>query len=73
MWSTTIRSLFEPKGAPALFEPGLDSEGGDTRQLNNAEQTGADAYPLKVSSLCYSDFFIPVFKTADSQSAVAAC
>lgn len=50
MWPTTIRSLFGPKGAPALFEVGLDSEGGDVRQLNNAEQT------LKVSSLYYSDF-----------------
>lgn len=46
-----------PKGAPALFEVGLDSEGDNMRQLNNAEQTGADVYPLKVSSLCYSDFF----------------
>lgn len=25
-----------PKGAPALFEVGLDSQGDDTRQLNNA-------------------------------------
>lgn len=37
------------------------SVGDDTRQLNNAEQTGADSYPLKVSTLHYSIFFIPVF------------
>lgn len=52
-----------PKGAPALFEVGLDSEGDDMKQLNNAERTGADVYPLQVSSLCYSDFCIPVLKS----------
>lgn len=51
-----------PKAAPALFEVGLDSEGDDMKQLNNAEQAEADVYPLQASSLCYSDFCLPVFK-----------
>lgn len=28
-----------PKGTPALFEVGLDSEGDNMKQLNNAEQS----------------------------------
>lgn len=44
--------------APALFEVGLDSEGDDTRQLNNAEQTGADGHPLKVSTLIFASLFL---------------
>lgn len=31
-----------PKGAPALFEVGLNSEGDDVKQLNNAKHTRAD-------------------------------
>ncbi len=53
--------IIRPKGAPALFEVGLDSEGDDMRQLNNAEQTGADVYLLKVSSLCFSNFLNSFF------------
>lgn len=45
-----------PKGAHALFEVGLNSGGDDTKQLNNAEQTGADVYTLSQQFVLYTTF-----------------
>lgn len=45
-----------PKGAHALFEVGLNSGGDDMKQLNNAEQTGADVYTLSQQFVLYTTF-----------------
>lgn len=56
------RIIIVAKRAPALCEVGVDSEGDVMRQLDNAEQTEDNVYPLKVSSLCYSFCLFLFFK-----------